>query len=240
MLNLSLKELELEAKNRGIKGYKSMSIDKLLSILHVSEPIKTSKTIRDIRKENFDADKILEDIENLFNPKNKAIKDIKRENCEADKILRDMDILFNPDKKDYYKPIRNVNAFSGNYIEYESNEDEDKTLSIEEYLDEIKPYLNDSIDDFNTRVEWKIKLAMVIKFFCKNSNEARTMHTKIDSIKIMIGKETDETTKESFDLLLQRYQEKLEQSTRRSELVFDSVDILYCKRHKISLNGGGS
>ena len=31
MLNLSLKELE--AKNRGIKGYKSMSIDKLLSIL---------------------------------------------------------------------------------------------------------------------------------------------------------------------------------------------------------------
>ena len=155
MLNLSLKELELETKNRGIKGYKSMSIDKLLSILHVSEPIKTSKTIRDIRKENFDADKILEDIENLFNPKNKAIKDIKRENYEADKILRDMDILFNPDKKDYYKPIRDVNAFSSNYIEYESNKDKDKTLSIEEYLDEVKPYLNDSIDGFKTRVEWK-------------------------------------------------------------------------------------
>ena len=28
MLNLSLKECELKAKNRGIKGYKSMSIDK--------------------------------------------------------------------------------------------------------------------------------------------------------------------------------------------------------------------
>ena len=66
-----------------------------------------------------------------------------------------MEILFNPDKKDYYKPIRDVNAFSSNYIEYESNKDKDKTLSIEEYLDEVKQYLNDSIDGFKTRVEWK-------------------------------------------------------------------------------------
>ena len=29
MLNLSLKELELQKKNRGIKEYKSMSMDKL-------------------------------------------------------------------------------------------------------------------------------------------------------------------------------------------------------------------
>ena len=29
MLNLSLKELELQEKNRGIKEYKSMSMDKL-------------------------------------------------------------------------------------------------------------------------------------------------------------------------------------------------------------------
>ena len=40
---LSLKELELNAKNRGIKGYKSMSIDKLLIILDASEPIKILK-----------------------------------------------------------------------------------------------------------------------------------------------------------------------------------------------------
>ena len=40
MLIKSLEELELEAKNRGIKGYKSMLINKLLSILDASEPIK--------------------------------------------------------------------------------------------------------------------------------------------------------------------------------------------------------
>ena len=35
-----LKELELKAKHRGIRDYKSMPINKLLSILYASEPIK--------------------------------------------------------------------------------------------------------------------------------------------------------------------------------------------------------
>ena len=39
-LNLSLKELEIKAKNRGIKDHKSLSIDKLLSILNKSEQVK--------------------------------------------------------------------------------------------------------------------------------------------------------------------------------------------------------
>ena len=43
MLNLSLKESELKAKNRGIKGYKSMSIDKLLSILDKSKKTRKLK-----------------------------------------------------------------------------------------------------------------------------------------------------------------------------------------------------
>ena len=35
-----LKELELKAKHRGIRDYKSMPLNKLLSILYASEPIK--------------------------------------------------------------------------------------------------------------------------------------------------------------------------------------------------------
>ena len=50
MLNLSLKKLRLVAKNRGIKGHKSMSKDRLLSMLNTPEPIKQNKTIKDIRK----------------------------------------------------------------------------------------------------------------------------------------------------------------------------------------------
>ena len=40
MFSQSLEVLELRAKNRGIKGYKSMPMNKLLSILDGSEPIK--------------------------------------------------------------------------------------------------------------------------------------------------------------------------------------------------------
>ena len=62
--------------------------------------------------------------------------------------------LFEPDEEGYYKPIRTGKAFSSNYTEYESNGDKDKTLSIEEYLDEIKPYLNELTDNLKTKGEW--------------------------------------------------------------------------------------
>ena len=54
---MSLKEIEQRAKNRGIKDYKRLSIDKLLSILNESEWVKKTKAVRDIRKEKFDSDK---------------------------------------------------------------------------------------------------------------------------------------------------------------------------------------
>ena len=53
--NISLNELKLIAKIRGIKGYERMSEDKLLSALNKSKPVKTR---REIRKENRDEDKI--------------------------------------------------------------------------------------------------------------------------------------------------------------------------------------
>ena len=40
MLNLSLKESELRAKNRGIKDHKNMAIDKLLNIVNESEQLE--------------------------------------------------------------------------------------------------------------------------------------------------------------------------------------------------------
>ena len=39
---------------------------------------------------------------------------------------------------------------------------------------------------------------------------------------------------------MQRFQEGLEESTRGSEFIFDSVDVLYYDLNKISLNGGES
>ena len=43
MVNLSLNELKLIAKPRGIKGYKSISEDEILSALNASESLKESE-----------------------------------------------------------------------------------------------------------------------------------------------------------------------------------------------------
>ena len=40
------------------------------------------------------------------------------------------EIIFLGHKKVHYKPEKTVNAFSSNYIEYRSNRDKDKALSI--------------------------------------------------------------------------------------------------------------
>ena len=57
---LKLKELEQKAKNRGIKGYKNISINKLLSALSTSDLVKenekNSKDTDSVKNEDYDAD----------------------------------------------------------------------------------------------------------------------------------------------------------------------------------------
>ena len=52
--------------------------------------------------------------------------------------------------EDYYKPITVRGAFDGSYIQYESKGDKRKNRSITEYLNIIKPYLSDIINDHKT------------------------------------------------------------------------------------------
>ena len=57
-----------------------------------------------------------------------------------DRIIRHIKSLFEQ-QEEYYKPVRVGNLHSNNYIKYGSNGDRNEILSIEEYLDETKPYL---------------------------------------------------------------------------------------------------
>ena len=61
-----------------------------------------------------------------------------------------------PIDEDYYKPIITNSAFNNNYIQYKSRGNEDKILTISKYLDMIKPYLSDIINDQKTQGEWRI------------------------------------------------------------------------------------
>ena len=56
----------------------------------------------------------------------------------------------------------------------------------------------------------------------------------------MLGSETDEIIEELFESLLQEYEQGIKESMKRSDFVFDSVDLLFYELHKISLNRGMS
>ena len=81
-------------------------------------------------------------------------------------MLRDNMNLFGheKEKENYYKPVKVSNFWSNNYIEYESKGDRNKTLSVEEYLNKIRPYFKD-INNLKISDTWKIQLTIANKFF---------------------------------------------------------------------------
>ena len=147
-------------------------------------------------------------------------------------------------EEDYYKPQKIKGAFDDDYIEYESNGDKDKELSIEGYLNVISPYLSSLIDDHKD--EWKIQLAMEVSFVStvkdsnKDSNEPFTIHIHRENSSIFIGYEIGNIIGELFKSLLEKYQIGLKKKMKRSDLGFDSADALYYKLNKTSLNRDGS
>ena len=97
------------------------------------------------------------------------------------------------------------------------------------------------IDNHKAYSERKIQSIMKINLISSlYIDELHIMHTKSDNIEIMNGIETKDIINELFKSFLGRYQENLETKMRGSSFVFESVDLLYYKLHKISLNRGRS
>ena len=121
--------------------------------------------------------------------------------------------------KDYYKPIKTVSNFdkndnnNNNNIEYERKGDKDKTLTIIEYLNMIRPYLGDIINDHKIHGEWKIQLTTTINLVSsKDSDETCTMHTISDNIEIMIGNKTKGNIKKMYLILFCKNIKKIEKN----------------------------
>ena len=162
------------------------------------------------------------------------------------KRIRDIGNLFNQSIDEYYyKPIKTENK--NNYIEYGSKEDKDKNLSSKKYIDMIRPYLSEIINDHKTQEvlkvhsgnkvidyqttvrEWKIQFKISINFISSkdDSDEIHKIHTRSHNVEVMMGSETDEIIEELFESLLRNYQKDLEESMKESEFIFDCVDLLY-------------
>ena len=80
--------------------------------------------------------------------------------------------------KSYYKPVSISDLWSNIFIEYESNDDINKTLSVEEYLNKVRPYL-DIINNFKNSDTWKIQLTIANNFIYSIDNDKEhVMHSK--------------------------------------------------------------
>ena len=107
----------------------------------------------------LEEENIIKDTRNLFRLKKElnytSIKDIrklfrreKETKVIKDRILIDIKNIFeHEEEENYYKSVRVSKFWSNNTIEYKSNSDRNKALSVEEYLNIIRPYQKDIMNN---------------------------------------------------------------------------------------------
>ena len=113
--------------------------------------------------------------------------------------------------EDYYKPKSAKNFLNNNSIENETNSDRNRNLSLDQYLNKIKPYLTNIIADLQNYVAQKTQLTIAINFISlKDAEEKRVMHSRSDNIKFTSHNNVSEVADQLFDSI-------------RSDFVLDSV-----------------
>ena len=65
------------------------------------------------------------------------------------------------------------------------------------------------------------------------------MYSNSDNIQFTSYNDVNEVIDELFDSLCSRYQRNLETSLRGSDFVFDTVQLVYYKCHKVNFGFGG-
>ena len=84
-----------------------------------------------------------------------------------DRLIRDIRTLF--EQEENYCKI--INFWNNNYIEYESNGDKNRNLSLKEYFNKNEPYLRNTIIDLQNFDAWKIQLTIAINFMSSKDDE---------------------------------------------------------------------
>ena len=73
----------------------------------------------------------------------------------------------------------------------------------------------------------------------KDTGETPIYYIWSNNVSIMQGRDTNDIIKELFESFLHDYQEKLK-TIKGSDFVFESVDLMDYKLHRVRLNRGGS
>ena len=183
------------------------------------EVVKYRKAFYDIKSyKHFSTSEIKEAGKNLTELKKKSVR-FKTFHGDVDSVdYDDLDnyddeyrkigsirTLFKDFDRDYYKPIRTDDGFAGrrnNYIEYKSKGDRYENLSPEEYLNMIRPYLRDLINDHKPTTEsnneendsdadcaeWKSQLVMQNSCIStKNFEDTCSIYSASEPVEIFMG-----------------------------------------------------
>ena len=161
---------------------------------------RISKNDNPSRLEKEEAKKYLTELEEELNKREKY-----NDHDDPDYYgIRDIENLFNKIDEDYLKPIKVRDAFNGNYIEYESRGNKNKTLSFNEYLYMIIPYLKDLINDHKANGEWKIQLSIQTNFISSiDSGETRVIHSWSKNVEVIMDNKRDDIINTLIDSLRQ-------------------------------------
>ena len=168
--------IELLARKRNIKNYKSKSSDKLYKIF--KKQSKNKKRIDDIREElkdptyNISRSESKDIKRTLYNIEkrkkissretSKYLDELDKRILKLDKYhdyddyeskgIKDIEDLFKISiDKDYYKPKLTKSGYNNNYVQYESKGD--KILTLSEYFTIIEKYLRESIEEYKLKGE---------------------------------------------------------------------------------------
>ena len=139
-----------------------------------------------------------------------------------------------------------------NYIEYKSKGDRYVNLSPKDYLDVIRPYLRDLINNHkptaelnneeSDTAEWKIQLVMQNNFISvKSIEDTRTIYSASKPVEIFVGCDTENAIDTLFNTILERIQKAIETSNERgSRFTCESVALLCYYFQKIDIKRGES
>ena len=139
-----------------------------------------------------------------------------------------------------YKPVLIRAGFNYNYLEYGS--DGNNSLSFMEYLNLIKPYLEDLINEKKNKGEWKLQLTANISSVSlkPDSDETRLMYTRSNAAEFMNGSETEEIIESLYRSLLQNYNDNLQEKMKGFDFVFNGINYFYYDLNRVSISKGGS
>ena len=97
------------------------------------------------------------------------------------------------------------------------------------------------INDYRiARRVWEIQISMCVNFISsKDAGETRIIYVWSDNVSIMRGSDTDYIIRKMFRSFLRNYQEELK-IIKGNHFVFESVELVDYKLHRVRLRRGGS